>query len=78
MNDVHDLAFVIPTCCSSAAGQTVVEYDEHFWRNRHAVRPMVFAAVRAHGDSPESLGADEASRGRLHEPRHLILASTSR
>ena len=42
MNNGHDLAFVIPTCRLRDVGQTVEEYDEHFWRNGHSVRLMVF------------------------------------
>src|SRR5262249_36202046 len=33
-----DLIFVIPTYRLRDVGQTVEHYDEHFWRNGHAVR----------------------------------------
>jgi hypothetical protein len=37
-----DLFFVIPTYRLRDVGETVEQYDEHFWRNGHAVRMMVF------------------------------------
>jgi hypothetical protein len=37
-----DLTFVIPTYRLRDVGQTVEEYDEHFWRNGHSVRIVVF------------------------------------
>jgi hypothetical protein len=41
MND-NELYFVIPTCRLRDVGETVEAYDEHFWRNGHAVRMIVF------------------------------------
>ncbi len=38
----HDLTFVIPTYRLREVGETVEQYDQHFWRNGHAVRIMVF------------------------------------
>jgi hypothetical protein len=38
----HDLTFVIPTYRLRDVGETVEQYDEHFWRNGHSVRLMVF------------------------------------
>jgi hypothetical protein len=38
----HDLFFVIPTYRLREVGETVEHYDEHFWRNGHAVRMIVF------------------------------------
>jgi hypothetical protein len=38
----HDLTFVIPTYRLRDVGATVEEYDQHFWRNGHSVRIMVF------------------------------------
>jgi hypothetical protein len=40
--DQHDLTFVIPTYRMRDVGETVQEYDRHFWRNGHSVRIMVF------------------------------------
>jgi hypothetical protein len=37
-----DLFFVIPTYRLRDVGETVEHYDEHFWRNGHAVRMIVF------------------------------------
>jgi hypothetical protein len=37
-----ELYFVIPTCRLRDVGETVEQYDEHFWRNGHAVRMIVF------------------------------------
>jgi hypothetical protein len=37
-----DLFFVIPTYRLREVGETVEEYDEHFWRNGHSVRMIVF------------------------------------
>jgi len=34
--------FVIPTCRLRDVGETVEQYDEHFWRNGHSVRMIVF------------------------------------
>jgi hypothetical protein len=38
----HDLVFVIPTYRLRDVGETVEQYDQHFWRNGHSVRIMVF------------------------------------
>jgi hypothetical protein len=38
----HDLFFVIPTHRLRDVGETVEHYDEHFWRNGHTVRMIVF------------------------------------
>jgi hypothetical protein len=37
-----DLYFVIPTYRLREVGETVAHYDEHFWRNGHSVRLLVF------------------------------------
>src|SRR5260370_41704782 len=37
-----DLYFVIPTYRLREVGETVEHYDEHFWRNGHSVRILVF------------------------------------
>src|SRR6516165_5806225 len=37
-----DLFFVIPTYRLRDVGETVEHYDEHFWRNGHSVRILVF------------------------------------
>jgi hypothetical protein len=37
-----DLTFVIPTYRMRDVGETVQQYDRHFWRNGHTVRIMVF------------------------------------
>lgn len=37
-----DLFFVIPTYRLREVGETVERYDEHFWRNGHAVQMIVF------------------------------------
>jgi hypothetical protein len=36
------LSFVIPTYRLRDVGETIEQYDEHFWRNGHAVRMIVF------------------------------------
>lgn len=38
----NDLYFVIPTYRLRDVGETVQHYDEHFWRNGHRVRMIVF------------------------------------
>jgi hypothetical protein len=38
----RELFFVIPTYRLRDVGETVEHYDEHFWRNGHAVRMIVF------------------------------------
>jgi hypothetical protein len=38
----NDLYFVIPTYRLREVGETVEHYDEHFWRNGHSVRILVF------------------------------------
>ncbi len=37
-----ELFFVIPTYRLREVGETVEHYDEHFWRNGHAVPMIVF------------------------------------
>jgi hypothetical protein len=37
-----ELFFVIPTHRLRDVGDTIEHYDEHFWRNGHAVRMLVF------------------------------------
>jgi hypothetical protein len=37
-----DLFFVIPTYRLRDVGETVEHYDEHFWRNGHSVRMIIF------------------------------------
>jgi hypothetical protein len=38
----HELTFVIPTYRLRDVGETVEQYDQHFWRNGHTVRIFVF------------------------------------
>ena len=38
----EELYFVIPTYRLRDVGQTIQQYDEHFWRNGHSVRMIVF------------------------------------
>lgn len=38
----RDLFFVIPTYRLREVGETVAQYDQHFWRNGHSVPIMVF------------------------------------
>jgi len=38
----NDLYFVIPTYRLRDVGETVEQYDDHFWRNGHSVRMIVF------------------------------------
>jgi hypothetical protein len=40
--DQRELTFVIPTYRLRDVGETVEQYDQHFWRNGHAVRIVVF------------------------------------
>ena len=37
-----DLLFVIPTYRLKEVCETIEQYDEHFWRNGHSVRMVVF------------------------------------
>ena len=37
-----DLFFVIPTYRLRDVGEAVAQYDEHFWRNGHSVRMIIF------------------------------------
>lgn len=38
----NELLFVVPTYRLRDVGETIEVYDEHFWRNGHAVRMIVF------------------------------------
>jgi hypothetical protein len=40
--NARDLYFVIPTYRLRDVGETVEAYDEHFWRNGHAPKIIVF------------------------------------
>jgi len=40
--NAHDLYFVIPTYRLRDVGETIEAYDEHFWRNGHAPKIIVF------------------------------------
>lgn len=42
MQNDDDLSFVIPTNRLRDVGETVEEYDEHFWRNGHSPQILVF------------------------------------
>ena len=42
MQDEDDLSFVIPTNRLRDVGETVEQYDEHFWRNGHSPHIIVF------------------------------------
>ncbi len=42
MQDEDDLCFAIPTYPLRDVGETVEQYDEHFWRNGHSPRIFVF------------------------------------
>jgi hypothetical protein len=42
MQDEDDLSFVIPTHRLRDVGETVEQYDEHFWRNGHSPQIIVF------------------------------------
>lgn len=42
MQDECDLSFVIPTNRLREVGETVEQYDEHFWRNGHSPQIIVF------------------------------------
>jgi hypothetical protein len=42
MQDEDDLSFVIPTHRLRDVGETVEQYDEHFWRNGHSPQITVF------------------------------------
>ena len=37
-----ELSFVIPTHRLRDVGETVEQYDEHFWQNGHSVQIIVF------------------------------------
>jgi len=38
----HDLFFAIPAYRLRDVGQTVEQYDQHFWRNGYSLRIIVF------------------------------------
>jgi hypothetical protein len=40
--NTHELTFVIPTYRLRDVSDTITQYDQHFWRNGHAVRIVVF------------------------------------
>jgi hypothetical protein len=40
--DMNNVTFAIPTYRLRDVGETVEQYDQHFWRNGHAVRMVVF------------------------------------
>jgi hypothetical protein len=42
MQDEDDLSFAIPTYRLRDVGETVEQYDEHFWRNGHSPQIIVF------------------------------------
>src|SRR5580700_12236820 len=42
MQDEDDLSFAIPTNRLRDVGETVEQYDEHFWRNGHSSQIIVF------------------------------------
>src|SRR5262249_25715141 len=42
MQNGEDLSFVIPTNRLRDVGETVEQYDEHFWRNGHSPQIIVF------------------------------------
>jgi hypothetical protein len=42
MQEECDLSFVIPTNRLREVGETVEQYDEHFWRNGHSPGMIVF------------------------------------
>src|SRR3984893_9669272 len=42
MQDEDDLSFAIPTNRLRDVGETVEQYDEHFWRNGHSPQIIVF------------------------------------
>src|ERR1700692_2205498 len=42
MQDEDNLSFVIPTNRLRDVGETVEQYDEHFWRNGHSPQIIVF------------------------------------
>lgn len=42
MQDEDDLCFVIPTNRLRDVGETVEQYDEHFWRNGHSPQIVLF------------------------------------
>jgi hypothetical protein len=42
MNNDPDLYFVVPTHRLRDVGQTIEEYDHHFWRNGHSPTMIVF------------------------------------
>jgi len=42
MHDEDELSFVIPTNRLRDVGETVEQYDEHFWRNGHSPQIIVF------------------------------------
>ena len=42
MRNDKNLSFVIPTNRLRDVGETVEEYDEHFWRNGHSLEIIVF------------------------------------
>ena len=44
-----DLFFVIPTYRLREVGETVEQYDDHFWRNGHSVPIVVFDMFK-HGN----------------------------
>jgi hypothetical protein len=40
--NARDLSFVIPTYRLRDVGETVEQYDQHFWKNGHAITLIVF------------------------------------
>ena len=71
MQDTQDkeLSFVIPTYRLREVGATVEEYDEHFWRNGHSVRLMVFDdSSPANQQKYYSL----LERTHTHQPVHYV------
>jgi hypothetical protein len=42
MQSEDDLSFAIPTYRLRDVGETVEQYDEHFWRNGHSPQIIVF------------------------------------
>ena len=68
MQNDEGLSFVIPTNRLRDVGETVEEYDEHFWRNGHSPQIIVF---------DDSTPANQEKYFPLSEKRNRITSFTT-
>jgi hypothetical protein len=63
-----ELSFVIPTHRLRDVGETIEHYDEHFWRNGHAVRLVFDDSTPAN----QQKYYPHLERTHTHQPLHYV------